>query len=74
MLESLPLFLFSVGYDLRMATNLASSNPYLRDPRTRKKSVRMAAASSSAVEGIRRPFAEPTKPLTARPRKRPKSA
>lgn len=36
--------------------NLLSGSPYLRNPATREKSVRLSAASSSAVEGIRRPF------------------
>lgn len=54
-----------------MAANLLSSNPYLRDPATRKKSVRMAVASSSAVEGIHRPFTAPKKnAVTAATRKK----
>lgn len=48
-----------------MAAKLLSSNPYLRDPVTRQKSVRQAVASSSAVEGIRRPFASTKAPLKA---------
>lgn len=54
-----------------MTANLLSSNPYLRDPATRKKSVRMAAASSSAVEGIYQPFMAPKESaVTAATRKK----
>jgi hypothetical protein len=35
---------------------LAESNPYLRDPEMRKRSLFISAASSSAVEGIHAPF------------------
>jgi hypothetical protein len=37
--------------------SLLEQNPWLRDAKTRKKSMRTAAATSSAVEGIRKPFA-----------------
>jgi hypothetical protein len=40
-----------------MAT-LLQQNPWLRDPVSREKALRMAAASSSAVEGIRKPYGE----------------
>ena len=39
-----------------MAANLLSSNPYLRDPVARQAALLRTAASSSAVEGIRKPF------------------
>jgi hypothetical protein len=57
-----------------LAAKLLSSNPYLRDPATRQKSVREAAASSSAVEGIRRPFAPAKAPLKAAARRKTKSS
>lgn len=57
-----------------MAEKLLSSNPHLRDAATRKKSVRLAAASSSAVEGIRRPFEATRKPVTASLRKKTASS
>ena len=37
---------------------LSESNPYLRDPVKRAQLLRTSAASSSAIEGIRKPFAE----------------
>jgi hypothetical protein len=40
-----------------MSKSLLATNPYLRDPQARKKALRVSAASSSAVEGIRKPFA-----------------
>jgi type I restriction enzyme M protein len=36
--------------------SLLETNPHLRDPVMRERSLRMAAESSSAVEGIRKPF------------------
>jgi hypothetical protein len=39
-----------------MPKSLAETNPYLLDPRIREAALRRSAASSSAVEGIRRPF------------------
>jgi hypothetical protein len=57
-----------------MTAKLLSSNPHLRDADARKKSVRLAAASSSVVEGIRRPFAAARKPVTALPRKKTASS
>jgi hypothetical protein len=35
---------------------LSSTNPYLRDPVQRERSVLKSVASSSAIEGIRAPF------------------
>lgn len=49
---------------------LLESNPYLRDPATRARALRIAAASSSAVEGIRKPYAVAS--LKAPARKNPK--
>jgi len=40
-----------------MATSLLHSNIYVRDPAKREAALRVSAASSSAVEGIRKPFA-----------------
>jgi hypothetical protein len=40
-----------------MGTTLLKQNPWLRDPKARAEALRVAAASSSAVEGIRKPFA-----------------
>jgi hypothetical protein len=58
-----------------MAATLLQQNPYLRDPTKRRAALRVSAASSSAVEGIRKPFAD-SNPLTAPApsRKRAKSA
>jgi hypothetical protein len=52
-----------------MATSLLQQNPWLRDPVKREAALRVSAASSSAVEGIRKPFANAAKTITA-PRKR----
>ncbi len=41
-----------------MAATLLQQNPYLRDPTKRRAALRVSAASSSAVEGIRKPFAD----------------
>lgn len=57
-----------------MAAKLLQQNPYLRDPKTREESIRVAVASSSAVEGIRKPFAVPKNPITPPARKAAKSA
>jgi hypothetical protein len=40
-----------------MSESLLKSNPYLRDPAQRAAGLLRSAASSSAVEGIRKPFA-----------------
>lgn len=39
-----------------MAASLAKQNPWLRDPKGRDEALRVSAASSSAVESIRKPF------------------
>jgi hypothetical protein len=39
-----------------MPKSLADTNPYLLDPKIREAALRRSAASSSAVDGIRRPF------------------
>ncbi len=49
--------------------SLLQQNPWLRDPKTREKAMRIAAASSSAVEGIRRPFAASGQAVTGARRK-----
>lgn len=43
-----------------MSTKLSDSNPYLRDPTLRQRSVRVSVATSSAIEGIRAPFKKET--------------
>lgn len=40
-----------------MGKSLIESNPYLRSATERRRSLWLAAKSSSAVEGIRAPFA-----------------
>jgi hypothetical protein len=59
--------------------SMLKENRWLRNPVTREKSMRMAAASSSAVEGICKPFAavanrKPGKTVTSAPHTRAKSA
>jgi hypothetical protein len=39
-----------------MSAKLSTSNPYLRDPALRQRSVLVSVATSSAIEGIRAPF------------------
>lgn len=39
-----------------MGRKLINTNPYLRDPVQRERSVLKSVASSSAIEGIRAPF------------------
>lgn len=46
-----------------MSKKLSDSNPYLRDPEVRKKSLWVSVKSSSAIEGIHHPFAKDA-PLT----------
>jgi hypothetical protein len=41
-----------------MASSLLEQNPWLRDPAKREAALRISAASSSAVEGIYKPFAD----------------
>ena len=48
-----------------MSTKLSDSNPYLRDPALRQRSVLVSVATSSAIEGIRAPFKK--KASTAKP-------
>lgn len=59
-----------------MRSSLLKSNPYLRDPETRQLALRVSAASSSAVEGIHKPFAAAPAESGVKPalRKRAKSA
>ena len=38
------------------SATLASTNPYLRDPVARERSVFTSVSSSSAIEGIHAPF------------------
>ena len=40
-----------------MGKKLSASNAYLRDPAVRKEGMWLAAKTSSAVEGIKAPFA-----------------
>jgi hypothetical protein len=42
-----------------MPKSLSETNPYLLDLKIREAALRRSAASSSAVEGIRRPFQRP---------------
>lgn len=56
-----------------MSATLLQTNPWLRDPKKRAAALRIAASSSSAVEGIRKPFAKPGKSITAAGRKAAKS-
>lgn len=57
-----------------MGVSLLKSNPYLREPAARRIALRISAASSSAVEGIRKPFAAPQAGIkTAPAQKRAKS-
>lgn len=61
-----------------MSETLLTTNPYLRDARARKRALRVSAASSSAVEGIYKPFAKRNSKVAvsakATPRARAKSA
>lgn len=41
-----------------MSKSLLTTNPFLSDPKVRRTALRVSAASSSAVEGIRKPFAK----------------
>jgi len=56
-----------------MVATLLQQNPYLRDPVKRRAALRVSAASSSAVEGIRKPFADST-PLNVRAPSRRRAA
>jgi hypothetical protein len=44
--------------DAPVSKSLLATNPYLRDPEARRAALEVSAASSSAVEGIRKPFAK----------------
>lgn len=46
-----------------MSKTLSETNPYLRDPEMRKKSLWISVKSSSAIEGIHHPFSKDA-PLT----------
>ena len=46
------------AYNFAMGLKLSKSNPYLRDPVVRERTVLKSVASSSAIEGIRAPFRE----------------
>ncbi len=61
------------GYNGRMGS-LVKQNRWLRDPAVRARAMRVAAASSSAVEGIRKPYPGSAKGLKADPRRGRKSA
>ena len=43
-----------------MSSKLSKTNPHLRDPVARERSILKSVASSSAIEGIRAPFKEPS--------------
>lgn len=58
-----------------MAGSLLLENPWLRDEVKRKSALHRSAASSSAVEGIVKPFTQPAKHIRpAAPRKSATSA
>jgi len=40
-----------------MSSKLSKTNPHLRDPVARERAILKSVASSSAIEGIRAPFA-----------------
>ena len=65
----------AMGYDYFMSVSLLKTNPYLRDPKARAAALRIAAASSSAIEGIHKPFAQDKRAakVTSAPRKAGKS-
>ena len=59
-----------------MKNTLATTNPYLRDRAKRGAALRVSAESSSAVEGIRKPFSsiKPARTVTRPARKGAKFA
>ena len=65
----------TMEYDYFMSASLLKTNPYLRDPKARAVALRISAASSSAIEGIRKPFEQDarTGKITSVPRKIVKS-
>ncbi|HEY8009973.1 MAG TPA: hypothetical protein VIE67_03145 [Rudaea sp.] len=54
--------------------SLLKQNPWLRDPKIRAKALRISAATSSAVEGIRKPYADLKKSIKPVQNKKKKSA
>lgn len=54
------------GEAASVSKSLLTTNPYLRDPKARWTALPVSAASSSAIEGIRKPFSKtlryPTQP------------
>ena len=57
-----------------MGKKLTASNPYLSDPVKRKNAVFLTVSSSSAIEGIYKPFKRAGGKLISENRKRAKSA
>jgi hypothetical protein len=53
-----------------MSTKLSKTNPHLRDPVASERTILKSVASSSAIEGIRAPFREPS---TAKAKSAPKT-
>ena len=66
----------TMAYDYFMSASLLKTNPYLRDPKARAAALRISAASSSAIEGIRRPFEQNarTGKIKRTPRKAPRTS
>ena len=52
-------------YNFIMTSKLSSTNPYLRDPKQRQRSVLRSVATSSAIEGIHAPFKTVTRMASA---------
>lgn len=57
-----------------MAKSLMEQNVWLRDAKKRAAAVRISVASSSAVEGIRKPFAQASRVIKPARAKSVKSA
>jgi hypothetical protein len=57
-----------------MSKKLTETNPYLRNPTMRRKGLWISAKTSSAIEGIHRPFAREGSPAidTKKPTKSPR--
>jgi hypothetical protein len=49
-----------------MSKKLSTSNSYLRDPLVRRKALYASAKTSSAIEGIHKPFAAKREDSTGR--------
>jgi hypothetical protein len=47
-----------------MSKKLSVTNIFLRDPKTREHGLWMSAKTSSAIEGIRQPFADESRAAT----------